>query len=100
LRADYDRALYRIGGERGASGGLGAAVIRICSNLKNAVETTDFTNSHGYSIKSNFLMIHPVDKGISVDVSPGIISVSVVISEIRGEMDESVEGRATPYRGD
>ena len=32
-------------------------------NLKNAVETTDSTDAHGYSIKYKFVMIHPGDEG-------------------------------------
>ena len=32
--------------------------------LENAVETTDSTDVHGYSIKYKFMMIHPAGEGI------------------------------------
>jgi hypothetical protein len=38
--------------------------------LKNAVETTDSTDVHGYSINYKFVMIHPRDEGVSTTISP------------------------------
>jgi len=35
--------------------------------LENAVETTDSTDAHGYSIKYKFVMIHPAGEGIPVN---------------------------------
>jgi hypothetical protein len=56
--------------------------------LENAVETTDSTDGHGYSIKYKFVMIHPEGEGVFMSFYKyfflNLSSVSVVISEIRG----------------
>ena len=37
--------------------------------LKSAVETTDSTDVHGYSINYKFVMTHPASEGIAVKFS-------------------------------
>jgi hypothetical protein len=37
--------------------------------LENAVETTDFMDAHGYSIKYKLVMIHSAGEGIPVSIS-------------------------------
>jgi hypothetical protein len=57
-------------------------------NLESAVETTDSTDDHGYSIKYKFVMIHAAGEGVFMSLYKyfflKLSSVSVVISEIRG----------------